>query len=233
MRANYMKLTNEKLSFMLGHRKTLVRTKCYDMGLKRMEMEYWTDEQILFLRDNYKDYGDSELAEIYDVKWHKDKGWSKKHIEKKRRYLDFKRTAKEKFTIYERNKKMGRWALCPVHRWETTGATPIGNRKIWNGQDGRQFVVIKLKTGFVHYAPWLYEQIYGPVPEGFVVRTKDDNPLNVKPGNLDLITRAEHAARNSKNRMPKELRELKILSNKLTSVINEAANRKKAPEHAQ
>jgi len=232
MRAHFHSVTNPRLAQMLGHTLTLVRTECYKMGLKRMELEYWTGEQIKFLNDNYRAYGDSELAEIFEVKWHKDKGWTKKHIEKKRRYLNLKRTESEKTAIRERNIAMGRFALCPVHAWETRGTFRVGTLRLWSSSN-HQFLAIKLKQGYVHYAPWLYQQIYGPIPKGYMVRTKDDNPLNVKPGNLELITRSEHATRNSKNRMPKEYRELKILSNQLTKTINERTNRKEATEHAQ
>lgn len=196
MRAHFMHLNNRQLSEMIGHRNTLVRTKCYELGLKRMEMEYWTDVQVKFLLANYKEYGDTELAEMFDVQWQKDKGWTKKHIEKKRLYLKLVRTSEEKKAIHSRNVTMGRFADCPVKRWETMGVTPVGERRMWTYQSGRKFMVIKLKDGFVHYAQWLYEQIYGAIPEGMVCRMKDDNPDNVVPGNLELITRAEHGRRN-------------------------------------
>lgn len=225
MRVHFHAMTNRQLSDMLGHKLTLVRMQCYAMGLKRMELEYWTDEQVQFLKDNYKLYGDSELAEMYEVKWHKGKGWSKKHIEKKRRYLALQRTAGEKYAIYERNKAMGRWALCPVKKWETIGVAPVFELRVWANQDGRNYLVIKLKDGWVHYAPWLYEQIYGPVPEGHVVRTKDNDPMNIKPGNLELIDRAENAKRNASLRLPAELKETIIIINKIKRKIYETEQR--------
>jgi hypothetical protein len=114
LKKNFYKLTNRKLADALGLKLTSVRTKCYELGLKRMELEYWTKEQVRFLRQNYKKIGDLELAEIFNQKWHKDKGWSKKHIEKKRRYLGLKRTEEEKNLIPIRTVRAGRFALCPV-----------------------------------------------------------------------------------------------------------------------
>lgn len=219
MRAHYQKLTNKELADMLGHRRTLVRTKCYDLGLKRMEMEYWTDEQIAFLEDNYQQYGDTELTELFTILWHKDKGWSKKHIEKKRRYLNLKRSSDQKSAVHKRNVENGCFADCPVKRWQTIGVTPIFGRKVWEHQSGRPFLVIKLKDGFVHYAPWLWEQIYGPIPQGMCVRTKDNNPINIKPGNLMLVTRAEHALINKRNAVPEEYKEINNLIHQINKTI--------------
>lgn len=234
LRVHFHALTNGQLAGMLGHTLTLVRTQCYEMGLKRMELEYWTDEQVKFLKANYRVMGDSELAEIFELKWKKDKGWSKKHIEKKRRYLKLKRTDKEKAEIKQRNIEMGRFAMCPVRAWETRGgAAPVGELRVWRMSSGANIMVIRLKDGWVHYAPWLYRQIYGPVPAGCVVRIKDGDHLNIRPGNLELITMAENGARNSRNRLPPELWELKRLSNELTKEIYDRSNPKKVAKYAE
>jgi hypothetical protein len=105
--------------------------------------------------------------------------------------------------------------------------TPIGEIRVWKYQTGRPFMVIKVEFGFVHYAPWLWEQHHGPIPEGMLVRTKDDNPLNVVIENLECISRAEHARRNRQNYLqyPIELRESMRLIKKLTKKINEYGNK--------
>ena len=54
IRCHFDKLTNFQLSHMLGLKLTMLRMKCYEMGLKRMELEYWTDEQVNYLKANYK-----------------------------------------------------------------------------------------------------------------------------------------------------------------------------------
>lgn len=234
LRAHFHLLCNRELAEMLGHKLTLVRTMCYEMGMKRIDLEYWTDEQVMFLKKNYQVMGDSELAEIFELKWKKEKGWSKKHIEKKRRYLNLKRTDKEKDDIRQRNIEMGRFAMCPVRAWETRGgAAPVGETRVWKMTTGANVVVIRLKEGWVHYAPWLYRQIYGPVPAGCVVRIKNGDYLNIRPGNLEMITMAENGARNSRNRLPPELWELKRLSNQLTKAIYDRSDTKKAAKHAE
>ena len=81
---NFATMTNQQLADALGQKKTIVRTTGYKLGLKRMTLEYWTPPMVQFLRDNYQQMGDVELAEIFENEWPKNKPWCKKHIEKKR-----------------------------------------------------------------------------------------------------------------------------------------------------
>ncbi|MES2590877.1 MAG: HNH endonuclease signature motif containing protein [Bacteroidota bacterium] len=193
---NYMSKSNAELASALGLRLTTTRTKLYELGFKRMEMEYWTEEQILFLNENYKTVGDVELAEIFNQLYYKSKGWTKKHIEKKRRYLKLKRTEKQKNKIRDRNTAAGRFSINHWRRW-IDRVSPVGEIRTWKRESGRPYKVIKTESGFVHYAQWLYVQNNGPVPEGMVVRLKDDDPLNVIPENLEIIHWSENALRNS------------------------------------
>ena len=124
-------MTNKELANALGLNLTKTRGFLYEMDLKRMELEYWTEEQIKYLLDNYKEIGDVELAEIFNSKWKKNKGWTKKHIEKKRRYLKLKRTQDERHQIYLRNKILGRWKMCPVKAWETRGGSAEIGHVFW------------------------------------------------------------------------------------------------------
>jgi hypothetical protein len=96
-----------QLSSELGITRTLVRTKLYEMGLKKMELQRWTEEQIELLKTLYKQMGDTEIAQLFASKWPKKKGWSKKHIEKKRRQLFLKRTPAEITAIMKNNCKVG------------------------------------------------------------------------------------------------------------------------------
>jgi len=197
IRCHFNTLTNLQLSKMLGIKLTSLRMKCYEIGLKRMEMEYWTEDQINYLKANYKTVGDVELAERFEKLWPKQKKWTNKHIEKKRKYLKLIRTVTEVEKVKERNIETGRFAECAVKRWKVSEACAEGTVKIWRYAGGNAFKVIKLKTGFVHFMPWLYEQMFGPIPVGYMVRTKDGDNMNVVPENLILVTRAQHALINS------------------------------------
>jgi len=52
------------------------------------------------------------------------------------------------------------------------------------------------KNKWVMLHRYLWQQAYGPIPKGMVVRFKDGNSLNCQLDNLEMVTRAEHLARN-------------------------------------
>lgn len=63
------------------------------------------------------------------------------------------------------------------------------SRKTWYAhwyEDGKQ----KSTTG----AKWLWEMMYGDVPEGYVVTFKDRNSENCVPENLEIVTRGERTS---------------------------------------
>lgn len=204
---NFYKMTNSELANALGLRLTKLREFAYAMGLKRMELEYWTEQQVDFLRKNYKEIGDTELAEIFEVKWFKAKGWTKKHIEKKRRYLKLKRTKAQQKKIQERNTLMGRFKICNEKMWLKRGVAEIGEKRIWFKKDDSPLVVIKQKEGFVHYNRWLWEQHNGPIPPGMNARNISNDPINFGIEDLILISDSENAKLNTLNRMPPEMKE--------------------------
>lgn len=216
---NWESMTNPQLAEALGLKLTKLRDFLRELGLKRMELEYWTEPQILFLKKHYKEIGDSELAEIFDLKWHKNKGWSKKHIEKKRRYLKLKRTKLELKKINKRNTLMGRFKICNIKRWEATGVTPVGEKRVWYHNADAPYVVIKTKKGFEPYNRWLWEKHFGPIPKGMNVRIMSNDRINFTEKDLVLITNAENSALNSSNRLPKEFRETLHLVNKLNRIL--------------
>ena len=167
------------------------------MGLKRIKMEYWTDEQLWFLMDAYHTMGDLEIAIILEIVSPKEKPWTKNHIDKKRKYLKLYRTEDELLDIKKRHGEFGCYQRGSVKHWKDR-VSPVGTVKKWKNQKtGKYFLVIKTESGFVHFVPWLYEQLHGPVPAGFKVRVRDGNPENVVPENLELVTEGDNARLNS------------------------------------
>lgn len=231
---NLHEKTNSELAAALGLKLTRFRYFLSEMGLKRIEMEYFTREQIKFLKKSYKTIGDVELSEIFEAQWPKNKPWTKNHIRKKRAYLNLHRTSEEIDKIKNRNVKAGRHSTS-IKSWETIGATEVGTIKVWKKYDGiSDLVVIKLETGFVHYYRWLYIQHFGSLTSDQIVRRKKDVLKTdiLKIEDLEIITRAENSARNVEIRMamPPELREVIKEVNKLKKTIkaieNESSNDK-------
>lgn len=195
LKDNFYSITNRQLAHGLGLRLTNTRKKCYELGLLRMEMEYWTPEQVEVLKSNYKTIGDTELAIMFNEWWTKKKGWTKNHIEKKRRYLNLKRTAKQQSKIKSRNTKNGMFSVNHGKRWEGKVAKP-GEIRVWMNQDRRLYKYIKTENGFFPYAPILFAQHYGAIPKGNVIRFIDGNSLNCTIENLKMITKKENAILN-------------------------------------
>lgn len=226
LKDNWNKMTNKELADKLGLKLTKTRNVLYSLGLKRMELEYWTEEQIKFLLENYKEIGDVELAEIFNEKWIKNKGWTKKHIEKKRRYLKLKRTAEELEEIFIRNLESGRFQECARKRWETTGSNAIGTIVFWRKSNSEiKIPVIKTADGYVHFYRWLYEQKYRKLTPQDLVAPKKNAPSGVllTLDQLEVIDRTEHAIRNAERRMsyPEEIRKAIKTYNKINKTLKE------------
>lgn len=111
LKNNYETMTNQQLATALGLKLTRVRNEMRTLGLKRMELEYWTRKQKQFLIDNYKTMGDREIARIFAIKYPKEKGWSQSQVVKKRRQMELHRTELELFNIKERNRRRGRFGM--------------------------------------------------------------------------------------------------------------------------
>lgn len=187
---NYEKMTNPQLAQALGLNLTRTRTRLYELGFKRMELEYWTAEQVQYLKENYQRLGDTEIAEIFNQKYAKQKGWSKKHIEKKRRYLKLKRSESDKKTVFERNVNNGRFAVCVKKRWETTGQNALGTVVVWriNGYD---IPFVKTDKGYIKVAHANWIKANGAINKGSNIIHKDLNTLNCELDNLICVSHTE------------------------------------------
>lgn len=196
VRKNYMKMTNQELADHFGVKITWMRTRIYEMGLKRQEFEYYNDEQIDFLKVNFVFYGNTELAEIFNINFPRKKPWTIHSFEKKLGYLKLKRTDAQLEAIQNRNVKTGRFSECARKRWETTGQMPVGSIRVWK-QESYQFAVIKTETGFEYLSRYLWKKHKGAIPKGMCVSLKKGAPVVCSIGDLELISRAENAMRNA------------------------------------
>jgi hypothetical protein len=188
IRKNFFQMTNAELAKALKKKRTKVREKCYELGLKRMEMEYWTPEQVQFMKDNYRTMGDTEIASILQERWTKKKGWSKKHVEKKRRYLGIKRTVAEEFQI-----RTGRYDAKDYKDFNGK-MFPQGKKRLWF-QNGKYRWMIKVGNEFVHYHRYKWEKHRGPIPKNKKLHFIDGDTTNCKLSNLVLLTKAALARR--------------------------------------
>ena len=205
LKSNYMKMNNRQLAEALGLKITVTRLKLYELGYKRIEMEYWTEEQINTLKEKYKIWGDVEIAEYFNKHFPKKKGWTKKHIEKKRRYLNLKRTRDEKSTVIDRNIKHGRYSKKHYLRW-LGRRTKIGTVKVWKYHNGDSVPVIRINPKdypdyylrsnyFIKLSYYNWTQAFGIIPKGKLIIHKNHDTLDCNIENLECIDRVEAGAR--------------------------------------
>lgn len=195
---NFKNFSNRELAAKLYVSLNFIRHKCYEFGLKRFEVEYWTKVQVNYLLRNYTRYGDKELAEIFNKKWKKEKGWTLKHIEKKRKYLKLKRTAEQLHQIKERAKKKGVYREGLKKTWDKRGISPDGTIRYWKTSNtGRTFPAIKVNGRYQNWTHYTWELHYGKMPAGMNAVFKDGNQYNLSLDNLELISDAELSKRNS------------------------------------
>lgn len=199
IKRNWKKMDNNALAKKYGCGICSVRKQCYDLGLLRMKLEYWTEEQIEFLKNNYRIMGDTELAEIFNKTFKKKKTWTIKHIEKKRIYLKLKRTKKQLIEIEQRNLDQGR---LNVHKKKgkskflTKGPAKQGEIRMYLGPNG-QTITSKIRIGkqWLYWPRWAYKKYIGAIPKDHVIVLKDGDPYNTVPENLEAVTRGESTRR--------------------------------------
>lgn len=104
---NFQTMTNDSIAAALGLKKTIVRMKAYELGLQKMELEYWPDDAVSYLKANYHKIGDREMCRYFATAFSKQKGWTTKHIQKKMSQLELYRTKLDWFNIKERNRDNG------------------------------------------------------------------------------------------------------------------------------
>ena len=120
----------------------------------------------------------------------------------------------EKTMFKKGNKPMNTQPIGTIHQRKDTG--------------GKMYLYIKLadsKWQLLNRYTW--EQHNGPIPKGMVVVYKDGNYLNNDINNLLMITLKENMARNTIQRLPKELQQVMRLKCKLIKKINNGTKRTK------
>jgi hypothetical protein len=98
---------------------------------------------------------------------------------------------------------------------------PIGTIHQRSDKSGKMYLYIKLAdSNWQLLNRYTWEQYHGPIPKGLIVAYKDGNYLNNDIDNLMLLTKKENMARNTIQRLPKELQQVMRLKCKLIKKIN-------------
>jgi hypothetical protein len=195
------------------------------LGIKKQHLQKWTAVQVKWLKALCPLVGDYEIALMFSEAYPKEKGWTLKHIEKKRNYLGLRRTKAQLKAIKERNKAFGCWRVGSLHTWQTRGQMELGAVRKWDNGHQYQYEVVKTKNGFVRLSRHTWEKHYGEIPKAVIVAKKDPAKGEGDIENLELISRPTLALRNRLTVYPMELRDTIITLNQLKKTIYEKQSR--------
>lgn len=208
-------LTNREVGEKFGAPLSTISGRRSFLGLRKMELQLWTPVQVKWLKSLYQIMGDYEIALIFSEAYPKAKGWTLKHIEKKRLLLGLKRTPEQLKTIRRRNYLNGSWMM-NINRMHEQRKHPDGTVKKWG-----KYTYIKSGEKFERIMRHTWEKENGPIPEGFCVVRKDRNKPENDLENLELIDRGILAQRNKLSMYPYELKNTIITLSQLNKTINE------------
>jgi len=180
---------------------------CRRYGLRRGIQIRWSREDILFLKDNFRKYGDTELAIMLTDRqstYRTINGqklfrkFTKKHVEKKRELIGLKRTDEEVYNVRVRNAKLWPVFTAEDNPW-TRGSRdlfPEGHIRLWS-LNGYHRKVIKVNGRFILLAHHNWELKNGPIPKKMLLSCKTTNGVNCDPANWELIDRKEAALKHT------------------------------------
>lgn len=207
-----------------------------------MNRNFWTEQEIKFLRDNYPDMKTADIAAImnrpiggvngkaYDLGLKK----SFKHmkalleIEAKKLAAAGKQYQFKKGQVsHNKGQKMSKEMYEKCRRTMFKPGNKPGNIKKVGAEriDHEGYTYVKLADAdWVLKHRHVWEQVNGPVLANHVVIFKDNNMHNFDINNLQMISQADNMLRNTIHQYPQPLQELIILKNKLKKKINEKQN---------
>lgn len=165
----------------------------------------WTKAETNLLISKYQTIGDKKLAELFNIKYPKKvHKWTRQHIEKKRNYLNLKRTHDQVTKLRIENNRDGR----QVKTWDKRGRMQEGEIRNWNGK-----LFININGQKIPYHRYIMD-----AKRGDIVRRID--------GQFKIITMADNARLNKQRSMeyPPELKEAIKALNQLIKLTNGKEN---------
>jgi hypothetical protein len=207
-----------------------------------MNRNFWTEQEIKFLTDNYPDIKTADIAAImnrpiggvngkaYDLGLKK----SFKHM-KALLEIEAKKLAeagkqyqfKKGQVTHNKGQKMPKELYEKVKRTMFKPGHKPGNIKKVGAEriDYEGYTYVKLADAdWVLKHRHIWEQVNGPVLANHVVIFKDNNMHNFDINNLQMISQKENMLRNTIHQYPEQIQELIKLKNKLKKKINEKQN---------
>ncbi len=160
---------------------------CYSLGLKRQVHQHiFTEVMEKRLKELIKKIGNKEIAQIFNRDYPvAGSVWTVKHITKKMKNLNIKRTEKQLEYIQKNHQKNGSYqkgAMIYSLRHRKLTGTVYQSGRYW---------YIKLEKGKMLYHHKIWIDQYGAIPEGKMITFKDRDSTNCAIENLVCVNYSE------------------------------------------
>ena len=194
-------------------------------GFIRMQRKYWKEDEIRLFRVLYPDTLNTALTEIFNCEMkHLYNLASRIQVKKSPEYLSehvflFQDLEKSKASRFQKGHKTWNIGMKGIRMAPQTEFKPghqPHNTK-YDGYESKrdQYWYIRINGKFVLKHRYIWEQKFGPIPEGMILKFIDKNTNNIKIENLVLCSKRDHAIQNSIHNYPKEIIEVMRLTKKI------------------
>lgn len=196
----------------------------------------WSDAEIQYLKDNYANNLTDDIAAKLNLTngqvsykaqllcLHKNPEWVRENSRKNISKADHP-IHKTKFKKGHKTWNKGMKGVCfsgCEKTWFKKGHKPHNTKFDGYTRVGRDnYIEVRVAEGkFIGLHRKIYEDHHGPVPSDSIVIFKDGNKRNFDINNLEMITKAENARRNSYHDLPEDVKAIINAKKSLTRVIN-------------
>ena len=190
-----------------------------------MPRKYWKEDEIRLFRVLYPDTLNSELTEIFNCEMkHLYNLAFRIQVKKSPEYLSehvflFSDVQKSMSSRFQKGHKAWNAGKKGIHMAPQTefkkGHQPHNTK--YDGYESKRerYWYIRIDGKFVLKHRHIWEQKYGPIPDGMILKFIDKNTDNIKIENLILCSKRDHAIQNSIHNYPPEIQELMRLTKKI------------------
>lgn len=245
--SNYGKIAIIEMAQHLVKSYSAIKTKATKLGLAKPK--FWKESEIEYLRVNYPTTFIKEMCEYL--------GRSEKSIYLQAFLMGLKKDKEYLRQYYQKNMSQGfinnqkkkgdiphnkgvpmskdKYEKCR-HTMFKKGHIPHNANKEGDGaitlrnKDDYKARVFNIRLSLGKWVPlhrYIWEQVYGPIPKGFIVAFKNGY-TDCRIENLELMSRADNMRRNSMHNYPIELREMihvkRGFNRKLNKIIKNETN---------
>jgi hypothetical protein len=224
LKANFAEMSVPELAKALNRSIGGVKGRVRKLGLLKNKRFKWTDKNIEILKAMFPDNRSADVAQTLNTKLHIVRGKARKlGLQKSAEYEKQRMLNAAKFlqlsgkanrfqkgnTSWNKGKKIGMYGRTVETVFKKGNRPPntanVGDTALIKGGYLKIKVAEPNKWQLLNHYIW--EQHHGkPVPKGFVLWFRDQNPLNCAIENLELISLKELRNRNSIHQLPEDLK---------------------------